>query len=56
MNENITATLGWDPTEGVLRALRQRLEDLQTRHAADPDGELSELDRTLRLKRGCRRG
>lgn len=44
------------PIEHALASPRARVDEMSLHRAADPDGELTMLDRVLRMKRGCRRG
>jgi hypothetical protein len=39
----------------MLDALKRQLDQVTTRMAIDPDGELAQTAAMLRLKRGCRR-
>lgn len=58
MDESCTNPDRWvtAPIEQALASLQGRMEEIKLGMAADPDGELSMLDRVLRMKRGCRRG
>lgn len=51
-----TANRAADWMDGALRAAGRQLEGLRVALDVDPDGELTEFEQMLRLKRGSRRG